>query len=845
MNKFLTKIIGASLAFAMMIGGAVGINAAKEATEVNAEAYSGTFERATITDLTAGDVVLIVNNNNKAMSNNNGASSAPSATGVTVSNNKISNPDTNLIWTFGKSGDNYTFRAGTSGNNYLYCTNANNGVRVGTNANKEFTVDGGYLKNVATSRYVGVYNNSDWRCYTSSGGNIASQTFSYFKLAQSSFGTLHHIKVNAPASKLVFEVGETFTSSGLTLIGYDGENEETAHTQTYTSGYTTSLDGYTFVEGDIGTNKTVTVTYSGKTTTYTIDVNRAPDFIIDGDTNSIDNFSDNTENTDVAEGQVNSTGVKYGYYAMGLFEDKGEKFFEFNKTIQGAYIGNNETYGKYIQKIRVTLRYDNNFNKIKMYEGDSAIPETTEIEATELAETQRMYNFSGNTEYFSLKQMTTGSWVAIRKIEVFLGLEVPVVDTVVASVKDGTYYAGATLSASNFNITVNWTAGKEATHPTEGFTWKINGVLNGVLNEGDNSVVVTYQEVNSEAFNVIGSPATARDVIENALVTQTQLSYRYSKNVNSKKDELDKAFTGRSGTSYGNWDGTSNSSGITYKGNSAAGNDSIQLRSSDNAGVVVTANASHRKALKITISWESHTANNRTVDVYGKDAAYTAASNLYSSETRGTLLGSLKHNNTIQNDVTSLTINGDYEYIGFKSNDGALYMSNVEIEWSDTVSYSFSDISIRFGGNVTKDLWNRLDSESTITGFGVMVTESKNVENFDEFKTYIESDMFESSENSEDYSKDIVDYYIPVASMASVIGENANNYFWNLRLDIDEANMNKTYSAIAYIKINDGYALMNMATESVKTLALDYLTNRGCNETTAGGSLQAIADNAQ
>ena len=126
-----------------------------------------------------------------------------------------------------------------------------------------------------------------------------------------------------------------------------------------------------------------------------------------------------------------------------------------------------------------------------------------------------------------------------------------------------------------------------------------------------------------------------------------------------------------------------------------------------------------------------------------------------------------------------------------------------------------------------------------------MVTESKNIENFDEFKTYIESDMFESSENSEDYNKDIVDYYIPVASMTSVIGENANNYFWNLRLDIDEANMNKTYSAIAYIKINDGYVLMNMATESVETLALDYLTNRNCDSTTAGGSLQAIVDDAQ
>ena len=43
-NNFITKIIGATLAFAMMIGGAVGLNAAKEAKEVNAET---TYEQLT------------------------------------------------------------------------------------------------------------------------------------------------------------------------------------------------------------------------------------------------------------------------------------------------------------------------------------------------------------------------------------------------------------------------------------------------------------------------------------------------------------------------------------------------------------------------------------------------------------------------------------------------------------------------------------------------------------------------------------------------------------------------------------------------------------------------------
>ncbi len=65
---------------------------------------------------------------------------------------------------------------------WLYCTATNNGVRVGTNDNKVFTVSNqGYLVNSGTSRYIGVYNSQDWRCYTSINNNIQNQTFTYYK----------------------------------------------------------------------------------------------------------------------------------------------------------------------------------------------------------------------------------------------------------------------------------------------------------------------------------------------------------------------------------------------------------------------------------------------------------------------------------------------------------------------------------------------------------------------------------------------------------------------------------------------------------------------------------------
>ena len=140
-----------------------------------------------LADLTENDVFVIVGNNgsNYAMSNNNGTNGAPSAVAVTVENGLITSTVVSTIqWTIsGNASDGYTFYPNGSTTTWLYCTNTNNGVRVGTNNDKTFKMDNnsGYLKHDGTSRFVGIYNSADWRCYTSAGGNIANQTFAFYK----------------------------------------------------------------------------------------------------------------------------------------------------------------------------------------------------------------------------------------------------------------------------------------------------------------------------------------------------------------------------------------------------------------------------------------------------------------------------------------------------------------------------------------------------------------------------------------------------------------------------------------------------------------------------------------
>ena len=139
-------------------------------------------------------------------------------------------------------------------------------------------------------------------------------------------------------------------------------------------------------------------------------------------------------------------------------------------------------------------------------------------------------------------------------------------------------------------------------------------------------------------------------------------------------DTLNRETTGATSTNYITWSGKTDSSGAVYAGQSAGGNESIQLRSNNsNSGIVTTKSAGVVKS--ITVGWHSNTASGRKIDIYGKNTAYTQATDLYSTSTQGTKLGSIAKGST------TLNITGSYEYIGIRSNSGALYLTSITIIW--------------------------------------------------------------------------------------------------------------------------------------------------------------------
>lgn len=140
-----------------------------------------------LADITATDEVVITMAKDKsvyALTSAKGSSKAPTAVAVTVENKELTAaPADDLVWNIiaNANGELTIYPKGQTAT-WLYTTNDNNGVRVGTNDNKTFVVDSefGYLYNTVTKRYLGTYNGADWRCYTSMHANISGQTLCFY-----------------------------------------------------------------------------------------------------------------------------------------------------------------------------------------------------------------------------------------------------------------------------------------------------------------------------------------------------------------------------------------------------------------------------------------------------------------------------------------------------------------------------------------------------------------------------------------------------------------------------------------------------------------------------------------
>lgn len=203
-----------------------------------------------------------------------------------------------------------------------------------------------------------------------------------------------------------------------------------------------------------------------------------------------------------------------------------------------------------------------------------------------------------------------------------------------------------------------------ATNPS--VKWESNNTSVATV---DNEGLVTAISAGSATITAIAIDGS--NVYGSCVVTVTEKPA-----VQDIDDELNNGNTVNQTTNnYTDWTASNISSNAVYEGRSAGEHTTIQLRTKNSDSGIVTS-TSGGKIKKITVEWYSGTTSGRVLDIYAKNSAYSSPSDLFGNNS-GTKIGSITYGSG-----TEFTVTGDYDYVGVRSNNGALYLNSITFTWS-------------------------------------------------------------------------------------------------------------------------------------------------------------------
>lgn len=313
----------------------------------------------------------------------------------------------------------------------------------------------------------------------------------------------------------------------------------------------------------------------------------------------------------------------------------------------------------YYQKVKDDGTYYNSFNRSETFDENDAsyvwIIAPTENGGYQLMNNDSYHTVGYSSQYnsFGIYENLDGIVEAEFKLSTYWMLEPSTI----------TVPAGKTLTEGE-SYTFNPSTNSDATE----FTYvsadetiasvSADGVVTAIK-EGTTTITVSvpateyFKEASAECVITVNAAGAVVDTVD---------------------DVLNQAWTGVKEASYTLVEDLNGDSGAVYSVQCAGDNSSIQLRSKKGSGIVTT--VSGGKAVKVVVVWQSSTVEGRTLDVYGSNTAYTNPTELYSEDTKGTKLGSI-----VCGTSTELELAGEYDYIAFRSNDGAMYLTSITITY--------------------------------------------------------------------------------------------------------------------------------------------------------------------
>ena len=598
------------------------------------------------------------------------------------------------LWTITATGSNYYIQ--NNEGKYLYTTNTNNGVRVGDTANAwSYDASANSFKDTVTNRYLGIYNAENWRCYTTvnqSNYKESSTSFVFFKLSDS--------------SSEISEFTVTFDSDGGTAV--DSQVVEI-------NGYAVKpinpeKNGYIFlgwylddVEYDFNTaiTKNITLTAKWQFSGY--------EYVFESK-----QFSANNETVTLNEVDWTLTGDSEYY---GYDSTKGQQLGKEKDPFKEGALTTSGFRDKYVTSVTVNMS------------GASSIAATVKVRVGD------NYLLNDGSETISLTSTATEyTFTAENYAEGDLVIEWTQTSSKAVYIKSILITYEEIPSDLAFDIEFNSNGGSEVIGMT--------GIKRGSLIQKPADPTLDgydflgwYSDIDLTDkwdfdVDVVTSNLTLYAKWEVAGLTNTlirlnniqsylSMAFCYKvegvNNFVSTDDVLTRATTGITSTSYSSWTSTG-TSGASYSGQSAGGNSSIQLRSTNsNSGIVTT--VSGGTITKVTVTWNSNTSSGRQVDVYASNTPFTDPTDMYNSKKSDAKnVGSIIYGST-----TELVIPGEYQYVGIRSNSGALYLTNVTFTWGkgeNTKEFPYVDFRMKFG--VDFEL-NQVTSELKEASYGISI----------------------------------------------------------------------------------------------------------------------------
>ena len=197
---------------------------------------------------------------------------------------------------------------------------------------------------------------------------------------------------------------------------------------------------------------------------------------------------------------------------------------------------------------------------------------------------------------------------------------------------------------------------------------------------------------------------------------------------------------------------------------------------------------------------------------------------------------------TVTSDVTFYAI-WEYTVKGNIENDVTTRSSmSYHYHKDDVGNFTFTNLYVRFGGIITKGLWDALDAESVILGYGELYSTASYLGD-NQLRDYYAT--AESNDNIDKHYYELTsdpESYPVLFNDSNYQGVTDDYYVWNIRRSVAEANFTDVYASVAFIVTdNDGVVFMNEVRKSIKNLAQDLIDGPDYDNESLDGSLAYLA----